>query len=541
MGINYPASPDAFTVPSLPENTPTSEAGTGTRNVVESIRDLGAAITAVETNTSLATHDHNGTAGISHGSKLLQTNTHQSPDTDSAPGSIHHTIDPTGASPNQAAAANHIHSYTSNTITNKPFIKCTSTSRPISPQLGDHIWEVDTNRWRVFAQFAGEQQAVQGVFSTDLFNRTSAANMGTSLWSQTYTNGATTHGIMATPTGSTLSWVAQGSAYNRCIARRINSADQHTLSTDQVISFNTTAHVQDRSNASASNPNANDAYFRMSDDGNTYIRAALTWWKGSDGAIMLTYTTTGPTGEQLIGQLAAEANTANIDWQLRLVGNQFSAYMGIEYVGTLAIPTAVMANVNKGWGIGMQAGDGGSVQSLPNEIDQVTIADATYFTSSAIWQLLPVGDVPRVALATTTTQAINPTGSVIQWGYVGEDNFSFFNSGTPTTIVCSEPGVYFIHASIAWGTNLLGDHAATVLTINDQTTPHLHWEFVRGFNFTPGFSQTVDVSAYVRLAGGDRVGVMAAHNGSASQFTGYLKGSSVLSQFSRFFMTFHSA
>jgi len=48
-------------------------------------------------------HDHSGTT---NGPKLTQANSHESPDTDSAPTSLHHT---TGTGTNQAAAGDHAH------------------------------------------------------------------------------------------------------------------------------------------------------------------------------------------------------------------------------------------------------------------------------------------------------------------------------------------------------------------------------------------------------------------------------------------------
>lgn len=538
MSTLYPGGTDSYNEPAFPGLTPLASSGTGTRPHTDHHRDLGDAIEALEVYASQRQHNHSGDAADpTKGPKLLQANTHQSPDTDVATGSLHHTL---GLGPTQAAAGNHIHDYTGNTITNKPIEICTSTGRPV-PFPGKMIWEKDTNRMRVWAQFPGQDTAISGLFSTDSFTRTSTANLDPTLWNQTYTpftDGL--HGKMATPDGNAASWIKQGSAANRCIARRVNAADQHTNSFDQVITFNTNTHVQDWSNANPDNPNTNDAYFRMSDDGQHYVRAALTWWKGSSGTVMLTYTNTGPAGEQLLGQLPAQSNTPNILWQMRLVGSRFEVWMGIEFIGAINDNTGVVNTGYKGWGIGMQAGDGGFEQSLPNEISEVTIADAVYYTSSSIWQLLPVGDVPRVGLGTTHAQSINPTGSVIEWDHVEEDNFGFYNPALKTAVVVTEPGIYFVHASIVWSTNLLGDHCASVIMLNDQPTPHMHWEFVRGFDFTPGFSQTVDVSAYLRLDGGDRVGVAAAHNGAASQFTGHKK-SDQITQVSRFFLTFHSA
>lgn len=52
--------------------------------------------------SAVRTHTHDGTQGV----KLVQANSHQSPDTDTAAGSLHHTI---GSSATQAAAGNHTH------------------------------------------------------------------------------------------------------------------------------------------------------------------------------------------------------------------------------------------------------------------------------------------------------------------------------------------------------------------------------------------------------------------------------------------------
>lgn len=152
MPINYPGSPDVFTVPSEPENTPLSEAGTGSRNHTESIHDQGLAIVALETNAAKKAHDHSGDAtDVTKGAKLAAANTHQSPDTDAAPGSAHHTLGPSG---NQAAPGNHGHTYAS--LPDRPYIICTSTTRPVSPLVGMQIIETDTGFQRIWLQLTGE-------------------------------------------------------------------------------------------------------------------------------------------------------------------------------------------------------------------------------------------------------------------------------------------------------------------------------------------------------------------------------------------------
>jgi hypothetical protein len=155
VGIIYPGSPpgsafDLFNVPSDPEGTPLSEAGTGTRNMPESIQDLGLAVEALETGTTRVTHDHSGDSGVSsgvgHGSKLAQANTHQSPDTDVATTSLHHTI---GVGAHQAAAGNHNHEYAS--LLHVPYVICTSSTHPNTPFPGMQIFETDTNFLRIWA------------------------------------------------------------------------------------------------------------------------------------------------------------------------------------------------------------------------------------------------------------------------------------------------------------------------------------------------------------------------------------------------------
>jgi hypothetical protein len=54
-------------------------------------------------------HDHDGAPT----QQLAQANTHQSPDTDSGPTALHHTL---GTGANQAAAGNHSHGITGHTI-----------------------------------------------------------------------------------------------------------------------------------------------------------------------------------------------------------------------------------------------------------------------------------------------------------------------------------------------------------------------------------------------------------------------------------------
>ena len=167
MGTNYPNGAnngiDIFIEPSLPETTPLSSSGTGDRNHVEHHRDLGAAIVALEQNAAFKNHNHSGSGTTAQGNKIAWNNSHQSAsasanltaaqalaDTDDSVLSIHHTL---GTGSTQAAAGNHTHDYNGSTIFNKPFLLCTSTTRPSSPAKGTMIYETDTNRVRVWASF----------------------------------------------------------------------------------------------------------------------------------------------------------------------------------------------------------------------------------------------------------------------------------------------------------------------------------------------------------------------------------------------------
>lgn len=168
MAINYPGGVDSFNVPTDPEDTPLSEAGTSTRNHVEWHADAGTAIVALEQNASQLAHDHSGdSTNPLKGPQLSQVNTHQNVDTDTSTTAIHRTI---GPGQFQAAAGNHTHDYNGNTILNKPYILCTSTTRPLTPEIGEIIWEQDTNRVRAWSAFPNNILD-SGTSFTDTFNR----------------------------------------------------------------------------------------------------------------------------------------------------------------------------------------------------------------------------------------------------------------------------------------------------------------------------------------------------------------------------------
>lgn len=153
MATEYPNSKDVFSEPLSPQTTFLAQEGPDGRNHYEHHRDLGDAVEALQEHAAKRGHDHSGSAtDTSRGIKLLQANTHQSADTDLSASSLHHTL---GTGAGQAAAGNHTHDYAlspgqGGTILNRPFVVCTSTTRPGSPFAGLTIFETDTRRFWVY-------------------------------------------------------------------------------------------------------------------------------------------------------------------------------------------------------------------------------------------------------------------------------------------------------------------------------------------------------------------------------------------------------
>ena len=515
MAIVYPGAIDAFPVPSDPENTSLSEAGTGTRNHTEFLEDAGKAIVALESNTALRGHTHGGGDGIGSSPKLLQVNTHESADTDQSVSSIHHTI---GAGPYQVAAGNHTHSY--NDLLNKPLVVCTSTSRPPNPFFGQQIWETDTSRARVWSAFSNNSAAV-GLYGTDTFGRVSSSDLGSSLWAQTYAKGAG-HGVMATPDGNSASWIDGGVSYNRCVARRILPLDRYTLTDDQSVTFRTGTTVIEGI-LPLTYTATNDAILRMSDNGNSYIRVAI-----EAGFVRVWCTSTGMDGEVQLGGFAANTVLANQEWMATVVNRTISVYRNGTFIGSV-VDTDLLSDKGtgfRGWGIGMHAGDRVNGQTTPGNVTDVIIQDVTYYNSSNKWSLQPGGQIPVLRLLQGSRQTIAPTpGSIMEWRTETEDNFGMFNpANSLTDVTVKESGVYLVNVALAWDAGFLGDQAQLGLEINGLDTPYKAWEFIRGSGFVigagpAGYPQTVNFSAPIRFAEGDIIRVRAKHNWSFDLFT----------------------
>ena len=524
MAIVYPGSPpgsatDTFTTPSNPAGTPLAEAGTGTRDLTESVEDLGLAVTALQQWAALRTHDHSGDgSSVATGAKLRQSNTHQSADTDASGTAIHHTI---GTGQYQAAAGNHVHDYTGNTIVNKPFQKCTSLTHPGSPQLGDVIVETDTNRWRQWAQYSPSNVAQVGIYTTEDFNRTDLTDLGSD-WSITYNPidatlnpDGTAGGVLAIPDGANAQWLFDYAPYGsggknlvwpptgwpwpyvqgRAIAQRIKSADRHTLTDDQQFTWQAGSTVMPFQSPWPPNASSNDVYLRMSDDAQTYIRITYSYasgvfykkWlatstvtvpaSGASELISVYSTTTGIAGETLIGQLALPGFDPFSTYEVQIEGYTLNFFMDTGFVGKVIDTQQVSAKgaSYRGWGFGMTVGREPSwpntIACHPSYVNQIWMNDVVYYTGSAIWQLLPVGAVPVLRLHQTVVQTLSHAGSLINWNSVDEDNFGFFNpSSSLTNIRIGESGFYDIDLALQWGTTYYPDTGTIVVLVNGQET-----------------------------------------------------------------------
>ena len=524
MPTNYPNNIDEFIEPLSPETTPLSQAGSGNYNHVQSHTNMGDAIEAIQANASLKTHDHSGDPAAGpdrvRGYRLKQINTHEGCDVDSSPTAIHHTI---GLGANQAAAGNHTHDF--NSLLNLPYRLCTSTTRPTGVPPGTMIYESDTNRIRVWSQFTANNVAISGVNSSDNFLRTSSANMGSD-WMQVYTPGSA--GVMATPDGQNLSWIDSGNDPARCIARRIKSTDMHTLTDNQIITWKTGGtHREYYLPFFGATMPSNDFYFRMSDDGTSYLRLVSSYNQFGQGYLTLWGTKNGPGAEQQIGSMSADTNQTDTYWIAELVGDTLSVSYGPNLTGS-AVPVGKIIDKNgvankgasyRGWGIGMVAGNRSGLdtafgQVTPANIDGIIIQDAVYYTGSALWQLMPMASIPIIRLRQTAPQQILGAGTFIQWNEEVEDSFGYFNLSSPSSINIADPGLYHLDVGIQWNARGVAEEGTVIACINGVETDLRNsvYQKIGTVNASAGFSQTVSLSGKLRLAAGDVVSVKAKHS-----------------------------
>lgn len=515
MVSNWPGGFDAFEEPDQPEEVNLSSAGnspTGQNHVMHH-RDLGDSIEAMQANGILKTHDHDGTDDRYHGPKLAQANTHESPDTDVAANSLHHTL---GTGSTQAATGDHTHDYNGASIFNKPYILCTSTTRPAAPYPGLMIYESDTNRMRVWASF-GATEPVAGIDSTDSYDygqlyldSENRPSLNPADWEQWYSDDPADpdHGAMGVSTVGTLQWHDEGSDSNTCIARRINPADAETLTDDQVIVWQTGDDLIEYELIFTEGA-TNDKYFRMSADRQSYLRLRV----GHD-YVKLFYSTTGPSGEVHIGTLS-DVNTdlRQTIWMAQLVDRTLTLFRSGEEMGQIKDTKARSSKGAdfRGWGDGMVAGDRGLGQTTPASQEWVRIYDYVTYRANNRWNILPVANIPIVRLRQSQKQKFKQYGTLVTWNEEMEDPFDFFDLSNSSVVTVKEPGLYNINVAIQWDPDRVPDIANVILCINGEETSVRTQQFLRGNLFTPAFSQTVHVSGQLRFNTNDQLSVKVSH------------------------------
>jgi len=525
MGIVYPStSPyiDTFNPPTNPETTSLSSDGGDGRNHYQAHVDLGAAIQALEANAAPLAHDHSTADGngVWPTNRLSQVNTHQNADTDSSISSIHHTL---GRNATQAAPGNHAHDYNSGDIFNKPFLLCTTQTRPVDPQVGQMIWESDTQTMRVWGQFPAIAPTTGTQYTYTFNTRNSASSLDSTVFTPTLVTGSTGDGSMGAPSAGVCAWYPGANVTCRVIEKSV--ASPFATDDQQITAVTGSTLLQARY---SSNPSpSNDFYLRASSSLQSYVRYSV-----QDTGVYVYCTTTGPTGEALLGGAVCPTSTAGTTWLFKAVGNTYLVYANGQQV------LAVVDNANsvgvgpsyRGWGIGMQAGQGQTAQTVPNGLSQVSVADLPYYTSNSgmTWQLLPIGNKPHIIAQAQFRQQVYPLNPTV----LGFDTLfgnwipdPFINVSTSQTdIVIKETGVYQVNASICWDPGYDSfDNAGVGFTVNGQDIARLAKNFMRGNGYAPGFAQTQSCSFTYNFRYGDVLHVTAQHN---SQYTCWLFHSS---------------
>lgn len=533
---------DVFTVPSTPESTPLSQAGSSNRDHPEMHADVGLALEKLEKWAAIKTHDHSGDAtSPASGPQLEQANTHQNADTDASPQAIHHTLaGPLGGSPLQASPGNHTHYY--GDLLQTPMTICTSVSRPTQPFLGQQIYETDTNRARVWGQFSNNV-ITQGLYSVDYFNQSNSSSLDSN-WKQTYgLTPSAANGIMATPDGQSCSWTAGSSnVANWCIALRSNPADATTTTDDQVVTYQTAQNlVQWEAFAGYA---TNDVYLRVAPDLSSYVRFAV-----AVNFITVYYTVNGPANEQQLGQFgwpfesATQTNASGSTWLTNLSvsgsdmqtviagatlsfvaqGRSFQAQVNGQTVATFNDAAAVtaMGPANRGWGFGMHAPQAILFGQLtPANLKYVGISDYIRYASVNRWSLLSSAQTPCLIMSQQKTrQNFATTGTNLTFDTVTVDNFGMYSPNSPSQIRIQESGLYHIDASSQWDPAVVPNIAGIVVMLNGQRTGLQTQQWLQWNNMQPGFSQTVAVTGKMRLAVNDILTIQVFFVGGSQLLT----------------------
>ena len=552
MAIIYPTGFDIFGVPSLPEDTSLSSAGTSTRDHTENHADLGNAVMALQVNAAPIAHDHSD--AVSENAlwptpQLLQINTHQQPDTDLSVVGLHHTL---GYGATQAAAGNHSHDYEGPSIYNKPWVICQSTTRPTDPVPAEMIYELDTNCVRAWTAFPNNvlvgstKIGVNYTYNFDTNNN--ATFMDPAVFAQTYQiGGSPTFGHMGCPEAHSCEWDFGDEGNCSCVAQSVAEGATVTASDDQVLTFTTGTKIMDGRDEDSrefrfwhweeeEEPSpTNDVYLRMSADGRSYVRFCLY-----DAGCFISVTNSNAwwPGEVFLGGVhTGDVFHPSTTWTAKAIGAVYTLYAnGVRVLS--AVDYENIANVGagfRGWGIGMSAADsrpwhGHSHQLLPANFTSVNIQDAyatytAHYATEFIWQLLPVAMMPHIRAEAHFEQVVlhGPKGCVIgfdtileDWTVTGSGFTNLAESQTDFTI--KEAGHYHVHMSVPWD---FADHdfdqTGLGISVNNQDVGRKSVCFRRGNGFAPGYPQTHDLFFSYYFAQGDVVRVWAQHNASRDQ------------------------
>lgn len=137
---------------------------------------------------------------------------------------------------------------------------------------------------------------------------------------------------------------------------------------------------------------------------------------------------------------------------------------------------------------------------------------------SGVWVLSPLGRIPICRLRTTARQTIpsGNTGTLVEWGALEEDNFGYFAAGNPSAITVKEPGLYHVEAAVQWNESVVPDVAYLALVNAGVETSIRDQRSLKYIGISQGFSQTVSVSGYVRVAQANDVLALRVRHTSAN-------------------------
>lgn len=374
---------------------------------------------------------------------------------------------------------------------------------------------------------------VLGVTSTALTNASIGVNLipassglGTN-YNQAYVVGSTPAcGLMGVPSSGAASWLVGQNVPGRCIAHSVAPGASTTVADDQDFTFTTGSAMPTL--FSSQSPTV-DLYARMSADGNSYVRLALTY-----GGAQLWYSRTGPTGEQPLGSVSTGTQSPNIEWEYKITGNTFTLYRGGVSVMNIVDDQNLAASgpSNRGWALGMSAIAGPTAQIPPATLTQLTVNDLPIYGTQPIWQLTNGGSVPHVLAETHVGQQVAVNSVVAAffdtiledlWGYFGHGSIGVQTTVPQTTgITITEAGNYDLHASVPWDPSYYGfDWARIGFTVNGQDIGRNKMQFMVGNGTAPGFAQTLEIFASWHFAAGDVLRVVVSHNSSTAAWLFY--------------------